>query len=153
MLVLVTAGHVPEPAFFQRLKSHLGSIMITGKEVSALMGEPLPALKPECLVTELHWASVDKEHTVVIPFHRHGVEDREKRGVPELFMTVGAGRIAATDHDAMKVCMVVVSKHRYETALARQGMDLLERFLRPAPPVEEVSQINEKVDWPESIPE
>ena len=60
ILVLVSAAHMSEAAFFKRIKCHWCSIMITGKKITSFMREPLPAFEPECLFSQLKRAPVNK---------------------------------------------------------------------------------------------
>ena len=153
MFVLVTAAHVGQAALRKRLERHRCRVMITGEEIPALVREALPALQPEGLGAEFQGAAVHEQHSLVHPFHRHGIEYREEGGIAELFMAVGACRIAPADKDPVKERMIVVAKHGDETEFPRQGMDLLKGFLGTVPPVEEIPEIDQYVNRPEILPE
>jgi hypothetical protein len=127
--------------------------MVTGEEIAALVGEPLPAFEPEGLVSQFKRAPMNEEHPMVCPLHGHGIENGEERGIAELLVPVRARRIAAADHDTVKVRMVVVPENRDKPALMGQRVDLFKGLLWPAPPVEEVSQVDEKIDRPECLSE
>ena len=143
ILMLVTTAHVGETALFQRLKRHGCSIMETGKKITGLMRQALPAFKPERLVTKFERPAMDKEHSAVDPLHGHIIEDGKERGIPQLLVAVGACCITAADKKSMEIGMVVVPEDRYEPELPGQGMDLLERLLGPVTPVEEVPQVDQ----------
>jgi hypothetical protein len=153
ILVLVTAAHVSETALFKRFKCHLCSIMETGKKITGLMRQALPAFKAERLVTKIQRPAMDKKHSAIDPFHRHIIENGQKGGITQLLVSIGACRITPADKKSMEIGVVVVPEDRYEPVLARQGMYLLERFLRPVTAVEEVPQIDEHINRPEGVPE
>jgi len=153
ILMLVTAAHVGETTLFQRFKCHCCGIMETGKKITGLMRQALPAFKPERLVTKVERPAMDEKHPAVDPIHRHIIEDGQKGGVPQLLMAIGACCITPADKETVKIGMVVVPEDRYEPVLPGQGMDLLERLLRPVTPVEEVPQVDEHINRPEGFPE
>jgi hypothetical protein len=125
--------------------------MITGEKISALVGETLPALQPECLGPEIQRAAMDEQHSLVNPFHRHRIKYREERGITELFVPVGTCRIAPADEDTVKEGMIMVTKDRDEAEFPRQGMDLLKGFLGTVPPVEEVPEVYQGIHGPEFL--
>src|SRR5208337_2281772 len=74
MLVLVPAAHMGKAPFLKSFECHRRRIMVPGKKVTALVGEPLPALESEGLVAQFKRTSMDKEHAAVCPFHGHRIE-------------------------------------------------------------------------------
>jgi hypothetical protein len=153
ILMLVTAAHVGEATLFKRFKCHCCGIMETGKKITGLMGQPLPAFEAERLVTEIQRPAMDKEHPMVDPLHRHIIEDGKEGGIPQLLVSIGACRITPADKKTMEIGMVVVAEDRYEPVLAGQGMDLLKSLLRPVTAVKEVPQIDEHINRPEGCTE
>jgi hypothetical protein len=146
ILVLVAAAHVGDPPLFECIKCHGGGIMESGKKITGLVRKALPALEPERLGSQFQRPAMDKEHPAVNPLHGHVIEDGEKWGIPQLFVAVCACGIASAYEETMEVSMVMVPEDRYETVFPGQGMDLLESFLGPVTPMNEIAQIHENID-------
>jgi hypothetical protein len=125
--------------------------MVSGKKISTLVREPLPALEPESLGAQIQRAPMNEEHSFVSPFHRHCIEYREERGIAKLLVPVGTCGIAPADKNTMKIGVIMVAQHRDKTEFPRQGMDLLKGFLGTVPPVEEVPQVYEGIHGPEGM--
>jgi hypothetical protein len=75
ILMLMAAAHVGETPLFKCFKRHGCGIMISGKKVTGLMRQALPAFEPESLGSQFQGSAMDKEHPAVNPFHRHVIED------------------------------------------------------------------------------
>ena len=120
--------------------------METGKKITGLVRQALPAFEPESLGSQFQRAAMDKEHASINPLHRHIIEDGEKGGIPQLLVAVGACGITPAHEETMEIGMIMVSEDRYEPVLTGQGMDFLKGFLRTIPPVEEIAKINQDIN-------
>jgi hypothetical protein len=146
ILVLVTAAHMGEAPLFERIKCHGCGIMEAGKKITGLVRQTLPALEPERLIAQIQRPAMDKEHPAVNPFHGHGIEEGEERGIPQLLVAVGACSIAPAHEETVEVGMIMVPEDRYEPVLPGQGMDLLKSFLGPVTAVKEIAKINQDIN-------
>jgi hypothetical protein len=97
IFMLVTAAHMGEAPLFERIKCHGCSIVETGKKITGLVRQALPALEPERLGAQVQWPAMHKQYPVINPLHGHGIEDGKKRGIPQLLMAVRARGIAPAD--------------------------------------------------------
>jgi len=117
------------------------------------VGEALPALEPEGLVSQIQGPAVDKEHPAVRPFHRHVVKDGKKRGIPYQFVTVHACRIASAYLDPVQERVIVVAEDRLQLIFMGECMDHFQRFAGPISPVNEISEVDKDLDRAEYLPE
>jgi hypothetical protein len=151
MLVLVAAAHMGESPLFESVKSHGCRIMVTGEKIARFVREALPAFEPERLVPEIKRPAVDKKHAMVRPFHRHGIEEGEKRRIPQLLVAVRARRIAAAHHDTVEKCMIMVPENGYEPVFLRERVDFLQRLLGPAAAVKEIAKVHQEINRAECL--
>src|SRR5271157_5075731 len=130
MGVLVAADQKREAALLKSVKGHRCRVMVAGKRVAGGVGEPLPALEPECLGAEIEWPAVDKEYAAVHPFHRHVSKHPEERRTAQLLVPEGADLVASRNRHAIEERMVVVTDHGYEPVFFGEIVDEFEGSLR-----------------------